>query len=163
MKRELLYCNTEPLIPKRFESRERISKVADKSKSKSITDSWLSIAMAVLLKTRIRAVLVLWNSLYADWKTSPRQLALRYLINCVDTHLSMIFEVKRRLEKIISKLYTIISNQLWDSSLYFGDLYNRWVLASQQKALGPCKCARFRAMQTYTNYSFSYLLTFVSV
>ena len=48
-------------------------------------------------------------------------------------------------------------------SLYFGDLYNRWVLASQQKVLGPCKCARFRAMQTCRNYSFSCLLTFVSV
>ena len=33
--------------------------------------------------------------------------------------------------KMISKLYTIISNKLWDLSLYFGDLYNRWVLASQ--------------------------------
>ena len=44
---------------------------------------------------------------------------------------------------MISKLYTIISNKLWYLSLYFGDLYNRWVLASQQKALGPCKCARF--------------------
>ena len=27
----------------------------------------------------------------------------------------------------------------------------------------PCKCARFRAKQTYRNYSFRYLLTFVSV
>ena len=44
---------------------------------------------------------------------------------------------------MISKLYTIISNKLWYLSLYFGELYNRWVLASQQKALGPCKCARF--------------------
>ena len=65
--------------------------------------------------------------------------------------------------KMVSKLYTIISNKLSDLSLYFGDLYNRWVLASQQKALGPCKCARFRAKQTYRNYSFCYLLTFVSV
>ena len=64
---------------------------------------------------------------------------------------------------MISKLYTIISNSLWDRSLYFGDRYNRWVLASQQKALGPSKCARFRAKQTYRNYSFCYLLTFVSV
>ena len=56
---------------------------------------------------------------------------------------------------MISKLYTIISNKLWDLSLYFGDRYNRWVLASQQKALGPCKCARFRAKQTYRNYSFA--------
>ena len=64
---------------------------------------------------------------------------------------------------MISKLYTIISNKLWDLFLYFGDLYYRWVLASQQKALGPCKCARFRAMQTYRNDSFSYLLTLVSV
>ena len=30
------------------------------------------------------------------------------------------------------------------------------ILASQQKALGPCKCARFRVMQIYRNYSFSY-------
>ena len=30
-------------------------------------------------------------------------------------------------------------------SLYFGHPYNRWVLASLQNALGPCKCARFRA------------------
>ena len=53
----------------------------------------------------------------------------------------------------------------WDLSLYFRGLYtcNRWVLASQQKALGPCKCAWFRAMQTYRNYSFSCLLTFVSI
>ena len=58
--------------------------------------------------------------------------------------------------QMINKLYTIISNKLWDLSLYFGDLYNRWVLASQQKALGPCKCTRFRVMQTYRNYSFSY-------
>ena len=64
---------------------------------------------------------------------------------------------------MISKLYTIISNKLWDLSLYFGHSYNRWVLASQQKALGPCKCARFRAKQTYRNYSIRYLLTFVSV
>ena len=64
---------------------------------------------------------------------------------------------------MVSKLYTIISYKLWKWSLYFGDRYNRWVLASQQKALGPCKCARFRAKQTYWNYSFSYLLTFVSV
>ena len=64
---------------------------------------------------------------------------------------------------IISELYTIISNKLWDLSLSFGDLHNRWVLASQQKALGHCKCGRFRAMQTYRNYIFSYLLTFVSV
>ena len=64
---------------------------------------------------------------------------------------------------MISKFYTIISNKLWDLSLYFEDLYNRWVLVSQQKALGPCKCARFREMQTYRNYSFSYFLTFVSV
>ena len=48
------------------------------------------------------------------------------------------------------------TNKLWDLSLYFWDLYNRWVLASQQKALGPCKCTRFRVMQTYRNYSFSY-------
>ena len=47
--------------------------------------------------------------------------------------------------------------------IYPFDLYNRWVLASQQKVLGPCKCALFRAMQTYRNYSFSCLLTFVSV
>ena len=58
---------------------------------------------------------------------------------------------------MISKLYTIISNKLWDSSLYFGHRYNRWVLASQKNALGPCKCARFRAKQTYRNYSFRYL------
>ena len=64
---------------------------------------------------------------------------------------------------MISKLYTIISNKLWDLSLYFGDLYNRWVLTSQEKALGPCRWARFRTMQTYKNYSFLYLLTFVSV
>ena len=64
---------------------------------------------------------------------------------------------------MIIKLYSIISNKLWDSSLYFGDRYNRWVLASQQNALGPCKCAPFRAQQTYRNYSFRYLLTFVSV
>ena len=57
--------------------------------------------------------------------------------------------------EMIRKLYTIISNKLWDLSLYFGDLCKWWVLTSQQKALGPCKCARFRAMQTYTNYSFS--------
>ena len=63
----------------------------------------------------------------------------------------------------LSKLYTIISNELSDLSLYFWDLYNRWVITSQQKALGPYKCARFRAKQTYRNYSFSYLLTFVSV
>ena len=56
-----------------------------------------------------------------------------------------------------SKLYTIISNTLWDSSLYFGHRYNRWVLASQPNAWGPCKCARFRAKQTYRNYSFRYL------
>ena len=31
-------------------------------------------------------------------KTSPRQLASRYFINCVATHFSMIFETKRRLE-----------------------------------------------------------------
>ena len=37
------------------------------------------------------------------------------------------------------------------------------VLASQQKTLQPCKCARFGELQTYRNYSFSYLLTFVSV
>ena len=54
--------------------------------------------------------------------------------------------------KMISKLYMIISNKLWDLSLYFGDLNNRWVLASQQKAVGPCKCARFPAMQTYSIY-----------
>ena len=40
-------------------------------------------------------------------------------------------------------LYMIIPNKLWDLSLYFGDLYNRWVLARQQKGLGPSKCARF--------------------
>ena len=50
---------------------------------------------------------------------------------------------------MISKLYTIISNKLWDRSLYFGHRYNKWVLASQQNALGPCKYARFRAKQTY--------------
>ena len=65
--------------------------------------------------------------------------------------------------KMISKLYTIISNKLWDLFLYFGDLFNKWVLGGQQKALGPCRCARFRAMQTYKNYCFSNLLTFVSV
>ena len=65
--------------------------------------------------------------------------------------------------KMVSKLYRVISNKLWDLSLYFGDRYNTWVLASQQNALGPCKCARFRAKQTYRNYSFSCLLTFVSV
>ena len=55
-----------------------------------------------------------------------------------------------------------MSNKLLDLSLYFGDLYNRWVLSSQQKALGPCKCTQFWEMQTYRNYSFNYLLTFVS-
>ena len=55
-----------------------------------------------------------------------------------------------------SQLYTIISNKLWDLSLYFGDLYNRWVLASQQKTLGPCKCALFRAMQTYRVFSLTW-------
>ena len=50
---------------------------------------------------------------------------------------------------MVSKLYTIISFKLWSWSLYFGDRYNKWVLASQQKALGPCKCAPFRAKQTY--------------
>ena len=64
---------------------------------------------------------------------------------------------------MISELYTIISNKLWDLSLFFGDLHKRWALASELKALGPCKCARFRTMQTYINYIFSYLLTFVSV
>ena len=53
---------------------------------------------------------------------------------------------------MISKLNTIISDKLWHLSLYFGDRYNRWVFASQQKALGPCKCVRFWAMQTYTSY-----------
>ena len=38
---------------------------------------------------------------------------------------------------MISKLYTIISNKLLDLSLFFGHRYNRWVLASQQNALGP--------------------------
>ena len=66
-------------------------------------------------------------------------------------------------KSIFFLIYTIISNKLWDSSLYFGHRYNRWVLASQQTALGPCKFARFRAKQTYKNYSFRYLLTFVSV
>ena len=61
---------------------------------------------------------------------------------------------------MVSKLYTIISYKLWKWSLYFGDRYNRWVLASQQKALGPCKSERFRAKQTYRNFSFSYLLKF---
>ena len=42
------------------------------------------------------------------------------------------------------KLYTITSYKLWDLFLYFGDIYNTWVLASPQKALEPCKCARFR-------------------
>ena len=57
------------------------------------------------------------------------------------------------------------TTKLCDLSLYFGDVYVRWVLASQQKALlGHCKYMRFRAMmQTYRHYSFSYLLTFVSV
>ena len=64
---------------------------------------------------------------------------------------------------MISKLYTIISNKLSDLPLYFGNLYNRWVLTSQQKGLGRYKCARIREMQTYRNDSFSYLLTFVSV
>ncbi len=54
---------------------------------------------------------------------------------------------------MVSKLYTIISFKLWSWSLYFGDRYNKWVLASQQKALGPCKCARFRAKQTYKRLS----------
>ena len=36
-------------------------------------------------------------------------------------------------------------------------------LQVSKTALGPCKCARFRAKQTYRNYSFRYLLTFVSV
>ena len=57
--------------------------------------------------------------------------------------------------KMISKLYTIILIN-YEICPFFGDLYNRWVLASQQKALGPCKCARFRVMKTYRNYSFSY-------
>ena len=65
--------------------------------------------------------------------------------------------------RMISKLYTIISNKLWDLSLYFGNRYNRWVLSSQQTALRSYKCARFRAKQTYRNYNFRYLLTFVSV
>ena len=56
---------------------------------------------------------------------------------------------------MISKLYKIISNKLWNLFLYFGDLYYRWVLASQQKALGPCKCAQLRAMLTYRNDSLS--------
>ena len=42
----------------------------------------------------------------------------------------------------------------------FWDRYNRWVLASQRKPLGPCKCARFRAKQAYTNHSFSCLPAF---
>ena len=50
--------------------------------------------------------------------------------------------------KMISKLYTIISNKLWDLSLYFWDLYNRWVLASQQKALGFCKCDQSKGGDT---------------
>ena len=58
--------------------------------------------------------------------------------------------------KIISKLYTIILINYEICPFIFWDLYNRWVLASQQKALGPCKCTRFRVMQTYRNYSFSY-------
>ena len=41
---------------------------------------------------------------------------------------------------MISKLYTIISNKLWDLSPYFGDLYNRWVLASQQKSFRAFFC-----------------------
>ena len=67
--------------------------------------------------------------------------------------------------KMISKLYTIriISNKLWDLSLYFGDLYNRWVITSQQKALGPYKMRAILSNATYRKYSFSYLLTFVSV
>ena len=53
---------------------------------------------------------------------------------------------------MISKLFAIISNKLWDWSLYFGHRYNRWVLASQQNALGPCKWMRFWAKQTYRVY-----------
>ena len=52
---------------------------------------------------------------------------------------------------MIGKRYTIISNKLSDLSVYFGDLYNRWVILSQQKALGPYKCVRFRAIQTNRN------------
>ena len=36
---------------------------------------------------------------------------------------------------MVSKLNTIISYKLWRWSLDFRDRYNRWVLASQQKAL----------------------------
>ena len=78
----------------------------------------------------------------------------------------MISKCKYALYKLVNYYYyyyTIISNKLWDLSLYFRDLNNRWVLTSQQKALGPYECTRFQAMQTYRNYSFSYLLTFVSV
>ena len=37
---------------------------------------------------------------------------------------------------MISKLYTIISNKLWDLSLYFWDLYNRWSLQVSKKLHG---------------------------
>ena len=48
---------------------------------------------------------------------------------------------------MISKLYTIISNKLRDRSLYFGDRYNRWVLANQRKSLGPRKCRDFEQIK----------------
>ena len=48
-------------------------------------------------------------------------------------------------------------------SLILGIFITNGSLQVSKKALGPCKCARFRAMPTYINYSFSYLLKFVSV
>ena len=44
---------------------------------------------------------------------------------------------------MVSKLYTIISYKLWSWSLYFGDRYDRWVLASQQKVLGHWRFLAF--------------------
>ena len=91
-------------------------------------------------------------------KQTYRNYNFRYLLTFVSVEESF-----SRKKLFFFLIYTIISNKLWDSSLYFGHRYNRWVLASQQTALGPCKFARFRAKQTYKNSSFRYLLTFVSV
>ena len=44
---------------------------------------------------------------------------------------------------MISKLYTIISNKLWDLSLYFWDLYNRWSLQVSKKLHGLVNASDF--------------------
>ena len=69
-----------------------VSKAADKSNKRSITDSLLSIAHRMSFWTLTKAVSVEWKFLYADWNVSSKWCAITWSVSCMTTAFSTSFD-----------------------------------------------------------------------